>query len=147
MSTISATNTFRIMYEPSGIANDDSGISSMEIKYPVTYDFNNLTSFKFEIQPKLVSHYIEITNFNHGGIQPVLYNLTTSNYILGDISLPGIVRFLLPASGIANTYVLQSKNDIAYKSTLGLTNVTFKNFTQNSHQGNYIIITDSKYPQ
>jgi FMN-dependent NADH-azoreductase len=145
MSTISASNTFKIMYEPSGIANDNYGISSMEIKYPVTYDFNNLSSFKFEIEPKLASHYIEIINFNHGGGQPVLYNLTTSNYILGDISIPGIVRFLLPASGTASSYVLQSKNDIAYKSTLGLTNVSFKNFTQNSYQGNYIIITDSKY--
>lgn len=145
MSMISGTNTFTFLYQPSGASNDKYGISNLELNYPVTFDFANTTSYSFELPAKNATSYIEITNFNTGGVAPILYDITNKKYLVGDIATAGIVKFLLPASANNTKFILQNQQSANLKTVSNLSSITFKNYSQSIHQGNYIIITDSRY--
>jgi hypothetical protein len=145
MNSISGTNSFTFLYKPSGISSDRYGIVNLDFKYPATFDFANATSYSFQLEPQNSIRYIEVVNFNKGGFQPRLYNHTASTYLVGDTSVAGIIRFALPASLLTQDYTLQSSQTAALNSVQNLSSVVFKNFTQPSQQGNFIIITDSRY--
>ena len=145
MNTISGANSFTFLYKPSGISSDRYGIVNLDFTYPVTFDFTNATSYSFQLEPQNNVRYIEVTNFNKGGFQPVLYNRTTSTYMIGDTSVAGTIRFALPASLVTQNYTLQSRNAATLNLVQNLNPITFKNFTLAAQHGNFIIITDSRY--
>jgi len=145
MSLISGSNTFSLRYQPSVNPADRFGIVRVELSYPATFDAGNQSSFAFELSASATPRYLEISNFNRGNLKPLLYNLSEGTMQVGDTTMAGVVRFKLPASVSSSNFVLQSAVSASYKNAVGLSSVSFKNFSQAVHQGNYLIVTDRRY--
>ena len=148
MSFISPQNKFSFRYTPynSGQSFPDRiGIVSYELRYPRLFNFDNQSSFYFELDPKNQDYYIEITNFNNNNISPRLYDLSSQKYMIGDIATPGIVKFLIPASNAVKQLVLQSNGQASYANVYDLKTVQFKNYSLASNQGDYIMISQKAY--
>jgi hypothetical protein len=124
----------------SSVSTDRMCVSFYELSYPRTFDFDNQKYFKFSL-PTSGNKFLQITNFNYGSTAPVLLNLTDGLRIVGDVSTPGVVKFVVPAGG-ARDFVLvneESSNAVAVPS---LTAKTFQNFTTAANQGDYLIISN-----
>lgn len=148
MSYIGAQNKMSFRYTPYNVNQnypDRIGVSWIEFRYPRLFNFNNVSSFYFELDPKPSDYYLEITNFNTNNVSPRLYDFTDQKYMIGDIATPGIVKFLIPASNVVKSLLLQSNAAAVYGSVKGLQNVSFKNYTLAANQGDYILLSHSKY--
>src|SRR4029077_8399573 len=116
---------------PPGIANNNDRIVVGEtiLTYPSVFNFRNEKNFYFELQASSVGNYLVIDSFNTGGTSPVLYSISDGRRFIGDITVPGKVRFALPASGIANRkfyLVNEETNNISVVN--GLTSKSFIDF-------------------
>lgn len=148
MTYLTAQNKVTFRYTPlnSGQSFPDRfGTSYLEMRYPRTFNFNNSSSFYFELNPKAQDYYLEITNFNSGGVAPRLYDLTEDKYITGDIGTPGMVKFVIPASNTVKTLLLQSYGVPNFGNVSALQTVSFKNYTLPANQGNYIMLSHRAY--
>lgn len=145
LSLLNAQNRIVFKYTPmnNGLNNlpDRNGISYIEFRYPRLFNFDNKSSFYFELDPKLTNYYLEISNFNTGNLSPRLYDLTSNQYLLGNIATPGLVRFLIPASAQVKSLYLQSLGNLAYGSVSELKQVNFRNYSSTTNQGDFIIIS------
>lgn len=147
MTSIGAQNKFNFKYTPyltSGSLLDRFGISYIEFSYPRLFNFDNKTNFYFELAPKLTDYYIEISNFSTGNVSPRLYDLSTNQYLIGDINVAGLVRFVIPTSTQTKRLILQSLAGNNVGNVQNLESVTFKNYSLSSNQGNYIILSHHK---
>lgn len=151
MQYLNVQNRMVFRYTPmnNGVPNlpDRFGISYLEFRYPRLFDFANRSTFYFELDPKLSDYYLEITNFNTNGVAPRLYDLSAGEYLNGDISVAGQVRFLIPASANVKKLVLQNTGQAAYAGVTALAPVSFRNYTLSANQGDYIIISHKNYEQ
>lgn len=148
MSYITPQNKMVFRYTPLNAGQnypDRFGISYLEFRYPRLFNFNNASSFYFELDPKPSDYYLEISNFNYNNVSPRLYDLTSEKYLVGDIATPGIVKFLIPASNVIKSLVLQTNGMANYGTVSALQNVTFKNYTLPANQGDYLILSHKKY--
>lgn len=144
MSNVNAQNKITFKYTPyltQGSLLDRFGIAYAEFKYPRNFSFGNKSTFYFELAPKLTDYYLEINNFNTGNVSPRLYDLSTNQYLIGDIATPGIVRFVIPATSAPKKLVLQSIGASSFGNVLNLQPVAFKNYSQAANQGNYVMLT------
>ena len=144
MTLTDVNNRISFKYTPmnTGVPNlpDRYGISYFEFRYARQCSLANRSTFYFELDPKPSDYYLELTQFNHGNVPPVLYDLTSQQYYIGDIAIAGRTRFLIPASNTVKQLVLHSRNNVS-GSVINLQAVTFPNFTQSVNQGDYIIIS------
>lgn len=124
----------------SAVSTDRLVVSYFEITYPRLYDFSNQKNFKFSL-PASGAKYLEITNFNYGSTAPVLFNLSNGHRIVGDISSPGTVKFVVGAGG-ARDFVLVNMEASNVNEIAALTSKTFKRFADPANQGDYIIISN-----
>ncbi len=140
-SLISSGNVSFRATNTSSISSDRMVVSYYEITYPSLFNFGNNKNFKFELPAKGAGYYIEIINFNHGALPPVLYNLTSGQRFVGDISAPGTIKFALPGSGSDCKYVLVNSeaNNIQTINSVAARN--FIRFSDVSNQGRYLIIS------
>jgi hypothetical protein len=145
LSYLNAQNRMVFKYTPlnNGLNNlpDRYGISYAEFRYPRLFNFDNRTSYYFELDPKVSDYYLEITNFNTGNLSPRLYDLTSNEFLYGDISVAGIVRFLIPASAQVKKLYIQSTGVANFGNVSDLKSITFKNYTNTANQGDYIILS------
>lgn len=144
MNFLNAQNKITFKYTPLNqgqIHPDRYSISSIEFRYPRQFNFSNKTGFYFELDPKATDYYIEISNFNNATIAPKLYDISSNQYILGDISSPGLIRFVIPASPLqAKKLFLQSLAITNFPAVADLHVVNFKNYSLASNQGDYLLI-------
>ena len=150
MSYLTTANKLVMKYTPmnTNVANneyDRYGIAYTELRYPRQFNFNNVDSYYVELDPKASDYYLEFSNFKNNGVAPKLYDITSNEYIIGDISVAGLIRFLIPASLQAKRFFIQSQaatSSVGSVSNLKL--IQFKNYTQSSNQGNYIILSHAR---
>jgi hypothetical protein len=122
--------------------NDRIVVGNVAITYPATFNFNNQTSFQFDLPAASNGNYLEIENFNHSGTNPILFDLSAGRRYVGDLSTPGKVKFVLPASLENNRrFILVSQAPTAIQSISSFTTKSFINFSTSANQGDYIIIT------
>lgn len=150
MAYLTAQNKLSMKYTshnsiPSQNLFDRFGIASAELRYPRLFNFDNKTEYYFELDPKASDYFLEISNFNNGNISPRLLDLSSSEYIIGDISVPNMVRFRIPASTDVKRLYLRSLAASTFENVSGLKPVTFKNYTLASNQGDYILLTHPGY--
>jgi hypothetical protein len=127
----------------SDTVNDRIVVSNYSVTYPATFNFNNESNFYFELGASATGNYLVINNFNNNGIEPVLYDINNGRRYLGDITVPGQVRFALPPSTESvRKFNLISQGAQNIKSITQLTTKTFLNITNPANQGNYIIISN-----
>lgn len=138
---ISSGNASFKITNKSGNVNDRIVCSFIELNYPRLFDFDNQSTFAFSLPASNAPKYLEISNFNSGGVAPVLYDLTNAKRYVADISVPGKIRFVVQASASAANLVLVSQNAA---NTGAITLFQQRNFTDYhapANQGDYLIIT------
>jgi len=121
-------------------SNDQYATSFMRIIYPRQFSFGNADNFKFKLPADPSNKkYLEITNFNHGGTAPVLYDLTNGLRITTALS-GSTVRVALPPSSSDRELILVSENHT--RTMLEPNEVNFIDYSAAVNQGNYIIVSN-----
>lgn len=123
-------------------AVDRMVVAQIELAYGRKFDFGGNFVFPFEMPASTVGNYLEITNFNHNGYPPVLYDLTNGQRYVADISSPGLTRVVLQPSATPRQLVLA--NQVANVIDLiAFEKRDFINYSLPANQGDYLIITSS----
>src|SRR5690606_6504965 len=105
-SLFTSNNSLPIVFTNQATVNSDRiVVSYIDLTYDRIFNFNNLRSFEFSLAPKTEGYYLEITNFNHANIPPVLYDQTNAKRYVGVVS-GSIVRFALPGDTKKRDFVL-----------------------------------------
>jgi hypothetical protein len=127
-----------------GSPTDNVVIASMSINYPATFNFNNTKSFAFSLAASATGNFLLIDNFNFGTSAPILYDITEGKRYVGDITYsPGKVKFVLPASSIADRkFILNNIEAANIKIVNTLTTKNFINYNTTATRGDYIIISN-----
>ena len=126
--------------------NDRIVVSNLKLTYPAKFIFNNEKNFYFELAPSAQGNYLVIDNFNSGGVAPVLYDFTSNQRYIGDISsTPGKVKFVLPPSTepvrklVLTNY---TASNVSVIPATAFSSKTFINFSTASNQGDYLVISN-----
>lgn len=124
------------------VATDRIVSSYYELVYPREFKFGNDNKFNFTLPAKAAGYLLKISEFNYGSTAPVLYDITSGQRLVGDITTtPGSVQFALPGSSVSRDFVLVNVESASISNIGGLTAKTFVNYSSAANQGNYIIIT------
>lgn len=123
-------------------ASDRMVIHKFELTYPRLFNFGNATNFEFTLPESSVPRYIEITNFNIGGQQPVLLDLENGQRYLGNTAVSGKVRILLQPSARPGRFVLCSQAAALVTQVPTLTERKFVDYTRVEKQGDFLIISN-----
>ena len=143
LSAFIGTDLAGITVENSPATGGRMSVSFIELTYPSKFNFNNSKNFYFELPATTTGNYLVIDNFNNGGVIPVLLDLTTAARYMGDISTPGKVKFVLPASSLPlRKFVLASQEASNIRSISNPLQRNFINYSLASNQGNYLIISN-----
>jgi len=137
---LSASNTLTLEHRLTGVA-DVFGLSFWSIEYPRDFNFNGLQHFTFKVPASSSNQYIEVNNFNHGGIAPRLYDLTNRKYYVGDVSITGKTRFFIDGSLTQSEMLLYSTSSPKIYTPVFAQTQNFTNYNNTTNQGNYILIT------
>ncbi len=122
-----------------GFGDDKIGMMNTIIKYPRQFAFNGAAYKYFEMDAKPAVHYVEITNFNTGGLAPLLLDITNNKQYIGDIIVPGKIRFQLPATTSVTKYYLISQSATARIVTNSVEPLNFVDYNAPGQQKNYVI--------
>jgi hypothetical protein len=133
-TTVKFTNTST---EPT----DRMVMGMFEINYPRLFNFGGQNKFEFEMPASAAGNNLVITNFNHTGSAPLLYDITNRLRIVTTILPGGDVKVVLPPSATARKLVLVVDNS-GVLSAGGFTTRNFINFSLTANQGNYLIISN-----
>ncbi|HWC54345.1 MAG TPA: C25 family cysteine peptidase [Chitinophagaceae bacterium] len=118
-------------------------IAQYELTYPRQFNFGGATSFSFELPASVTGNYLEISNFNYGGIAPVLYDLTNGTRYVADISNPALIKIALQPSAVNRKLLLVNENPSNVKSVTTFQQKNFQDLSLTANQGDYLIITNS----
>ena len=142
--TLLSSNTANLEFRnTSAISTDRMVVGMYELTYPRQFNFGGQTSFEFEMPASVSGNYLVITNFNDGGVAPVLYDLTNGLRIQTDISVSGQVRVVLPPSAVNRRLVLTgTQSSVIRTVTGGFQKRNFVNYLTASNQADYIIISN-----
>ncbi len=116
-------------------------VAQYELVYPRIFNFGASSNFEFELQANASGNYLEISNFNHGSVAPVLYDQTNGNRYIGDISNPSLVKFALLPSSVTRKLILISLNPGNIRSVNSFATRNFVNYLSADKQGDFLIIT------
>ena len=136
------TDTIRIVNNAVNV-NDRMVVHKFEMTYARQFNFGGAAQFEFSLPSSPTGKYLEISNFNNGGVAPVLIDITNGRRYVGDIAVTGLVRFVLPAAGSRN-FVLLSTAPAAVKTINTLQVRNFINYSETQNQGDYLIISSPK---
>ncbi len=88
---------------------DRIALAEVSLLYPRAFNFDNTQQFIFEIEQSGGVRYLEIENFDAGGADPVLYDITNGLRIVGKLE-GGVVRVALPPSSQNRQLILVNNN-------------------------------------
>jgi len=117
-------------------------ITHAEIVYPRQFNFLARRSFYFELEPNAAGNYLEIANYPHNSVVPVLYDITNKRRYLGDISSPALTRFALLPSSTKRRLMLTHQQVNIIPTITSFQQRNFINYGIAANQGNYLIITN-----
>ena len=138
-----SSNTANVQFSnSSATATDRMVVSFYEITYPRQFNFAGNRQFVFELNASSKGYYLEITNFNAGTQQPVLYDLTNQERYTAQVA-GTTIRFALPGATVKRKLVLVSEDPSNIKNITTLVPKTFTNFKDPVNQGNYLIISNT----
>ena len=127
----------------SSVPTDRVVVANLELTYPSKFNFNNQRNFNFSLPATTTGNYLVIDNFNYGSTAPTLYNLTDGTRYVGDITVAGKVRFVLPSSTLQKReFTLVNEEAINISTVNTLTPKSFLNVTATANQGTYLIISN-----
>lgn len=122
-------------------ANDRMVIAQTEIVYARTFNMAGLDRIEFDLPANVAGNYLEITSFDHGNVQPILYDMTNGKRYLCDITSPFTVKVLLQPSATDRHLVLITGAPAASAEITAFQQRNFVNYAPAAQQGNFMIIT------
>jgi len=129
-------------HNTSAESTDRFVVSHFDITYPSTFNFNGEKNVEFNLAPSATGNYLVINNVGYGSVAPVLFDNTTGNRYVGDISGgAGQVKFVLPASSQARNMMLVNVEPANINQINGFIQRNFVNFLASGQQADYIIIS------
>ncbi|RYE19585.1 MAG: hypothetical protein EOP51_19580, partial [Sphingobacteriales bacterium] len=128
----------------SSVSTDRLVVASLGLTYPATFNFNNQKQFYFELAASATGNYLNISNFNTGGVAPVLYDFTTGRRYVGEIvSTAGRVKFVLPPSTEPVRKMMLLSTEATNIHTIAqLQTKTFVNLSNAANQADFLIISN-----
>ncbi len=141
ISKLSTGNASVEVTDICNVSTDRFVVHEAELTYPRQFDFGGQSNFQFSLPANVSGNYIEISNFNYGGIAPVLYDLTNGKSYIADISNPSLVKVALLPSAVDRKLLLVSKAPSTIGTVTTLQTRNFVNYALPANQGNYVIIT------
>lgn len=117
-------------------------VSAVYLDYPRSFNFNGEDNFSFKVAASSGKRFLNISNFNHGGSNPVLYDRTNNIRIEGAV-VGGNVQIVLPPSAV--------ERHLELISTAGGTPIAeieernFVDYTDPANQGDYIMISHKRF--
>ncbi len=138
-----SSNTAQIkIVNNSSNASDRIVCGFIELNYPKQFNFGAEVNYSFSLPANGAGNFLQI-NYNHGGVAPVLYDMTNRRRYVADISTPNIVRFALLPSSVARELILTGQGAANIRNINSLQQKNFQNFSLTANQGNYIIISNA----
>ncbi|MDB5193786.1 MAG: hypothetical protein JWQ96_3349 [Segetibacter sp.] len=117
-------------------------VGFLELNYPRQFNFSNAPNFNFTMAASAASKYLEITNFNHGGSAPVLYDLTNNRRYVTELSA-GVVKVVLQPSSVPVNLVLVSAATSNANVVSQFVQRNFIRYAAPEQQGDYLVISHS----
>ncbi len=115
-----------------------------EIEYPRLPNAANSSYFESSLPANSNNTLLQVEQFNHDGVPPVLYNTTFGYRMVGNIDANGRVVFLLPASPQRQYFVITSYAGSPFTSIQSAIEKRFTNYRVGANMGDYLIITNKK---
>jgi len=121
--------------------NDRIVIVKSELQYARLFNFGGADKFEFTLPANVIGNYLEISNFSHNGVNPVLYDFTNGKRYVCDISNPLLVKVELQASATDRKLLLVSQYSSVPLAITTLQTRNFVNYGLLANQGNFLIIS------
>ncbi|MEZ5013113.1 MAG: C25 family cysteine peptidase [Chitinophagales bacterium] len=123
------------------VSTDYQRYSFIDIRYPRMFDFDNASKTRFVLPYAFAaSRYMELTDFNEKGTDPLLYDLSAHIRMTGIVDAD-ISKFHIPVSANGDTVYVSSQDISDIPFIPSLTPVYFTDYSAAANQGNYLIIT------
>ena len=136
------TSSFQFINNSQAVTYADRLVVSFyELTYPRQFNFGGAANFSFELPARISGYFLNISNFNQGAANPVLYDLN-SGQRLDAVSSAGILSFAIPGSSTARKFVLVSEDPTNIRTVSSLTERNFVQYSDPLNQGNYLIISN-----
>jgi len=116
---------------------ETQAIAGVILRYPRTFDFDNASSYHFELPASERQRYIEIQNFDltEGALR--LYNLTNQEWLQPEVS-GGIIRIAVSPSAVKqNFWLINEVRGVREVETLAARN--FINYAE--EEADYLLLT------
>ncbi|MDZ4794884.1 MAG: C25 family cysteine peptidase [Bacteroidota bacterium] len=121
--------------------NDRMVVAQSELVYARLFNFGGADRFEFNLLANTAGNYLEIAGFNHGGINPVLYDFANGKRYICDISNPALVKVVLQASATNRKLLLISQSPAIPVAVTAFQQRNFINYGLAANQGNFLIIS------
>lgn len=128
----------------SAVPSDRMVVGFFELTYPRQFNFGGQTLFRFQLPANENGNKLVITNFNHGGVSPVVYDMTNGYRLLADISVPGQLQIVLPPSAVERNILISSLQTGIVRGVTGIGKRNFINYNLSSEQGDFLIISNNR---
>ena len=122
--------------------NDEFTVGFAEVTFPSLFTFGNNSQACFSMPASDTGNFLQVSQFSYGSVAPVLYDLTNGFRITGDLSVPGMVQWVLPPSMVSRNLALLSEDPSQVHTVMSMQSETFTNFSVPANQGNYLIISN-----
>lgn len=122
---------------------DRTGVAFTKLTYPRNFDFggNSLFHFKIDGTNPTQKKYLKVSNFDTQGGNPILYDITNHQRIVG--SFDGtFVNIVIPPSSTEREFVLAADSGDGIKEVTQLTATNFIDYTQ--QDADFIIISNKR---
>ena len=121
--------------------SDRMVIAQSELQYARLFNFGGADKFEFTLPANATGNYLEISNFSHNGVSPVLYDFTNGKRYVCDITNPSLVKVELQASATIRKLLLVSQHSSVPVAITTFQTRNFVNYGLPANQGNYLIIS------
>lgn len=122
------------------VPNERNTVFFVQISYPRTFAFDNLSKFHFGVEAPNRS-YVEITNFNTKSTQPIIYDFKNNKRYLGVVENNIVKCVFEDESNPKDSLYISAQTEAEIVSVTQMTPVVFDDLTNVNRQGNYLIIS------
>lgn len=121
------------------VSTDRMVLAKIELQYPRRFHFGGADRFLFYLPASSATQYLEIEGVSHGGVPPILYDLSNGQRYQTLLDEQGRVRVLLQPA--PNERKLLLVGPTISQPIVSFTQRQFIDYTQASRQGDYLIIS------
>ena len=121
------------------VASDRMVLGKIELEYARRFHFGGADRFLFFLPPSSIERYLEIEGVSHGGVAPILYDLSNGQRYQTLLDGEGRVRVLLQPALLERKLLLIGSQ--AAQVVSNFSQRQFIDYSQPARQGNYLIIS------